>query len=83
MYSTTGARVEPELCWSGAGIWNGLVVWTCGISGLLAHRLWYRNWTIKAYLITAVLSEAAVIAGLIVTLYAITTKNIHYNNVQW
>nr|XP_045613185.1 uncharacterized protein LOC123767540 [Procambarus clarkii] len=73
-----GSWVEPETCWSGAGVWAGLSTICCGISGLLAHRLWYKNFTIKAFLVSSVASVIITILAIILTIYAIVNRQQHY-----
>ncbi|XP_069938425.1 uncharacterized protein [Cherax quadricarinatus] len=73
-----GSWVEPETCWSGAGVWSGMSTMCCGISGLIAHRLWYKNFTIKTFLVSSVVSLVITVLAVILTIYAIVNRQQHY-----
>ncbi|KAK4324078.1 hypothetical protein Pmani_005263 [Petrolisthes manimaculis] len=73
-----GSWVEPETCWSGAGVWAGLAAECCGVSGLLAHRLWYKNFSIKTFLVTSVASVIISVLAFILSIYAIVNRHKYF-----
>ncbi|XP_068220667.1 micronuclear linker histone polyprotein-like [Palaemon carinicauda] len=73
-----GSWVEPETCWAGAGIWSGIATIACGICGILAHHLWYKNYAIKAFLVTSVVSVVISTLAIILTIYALVNRYEHY-----
>ncbi|XP_066982396.1 uncharacterized protein [Macrobrachium rosenbergii] len=73
-----GSWVEPETCWAGAGIWGGIATLACGICGLLAYYLWYKNYTIKAFLVTSVVCVVVSILSIILTIYGLVNRYEHY-----
>lgn len=73
-----GTWVEPETCWSGAGVWAGLVAICCGFSGLVAHHLWYKNATIKSFLVLSVAGVITAILAMVLTIYAIVHRHQHH-----
>ncbi|XP_047486389.1 uncharacterized protein LOC125037342 isoform X1 [Penaeus chinensis] len=78
MLGFLGKLVEPETSWAGAGIWGGLVAMTCGLTGLLAHKLWYKNFSIKTFLVASVTSVVIHIMAIVLTVYAVINRHEHY-----
>ncbi|XP_063600115.1 uncharacterized protein LOC134776334 [Penaeus indicus] len=78
MLGFLGKLVEPETSWAGAGIWGGLVAMTCGLTGLLAHKLWYKNFSIKTFLVASVTSVVIHILAIVLTIYAVINRHEHY-----
>ncbi|KAG7163405.1 putative CD20-like family-containing protein [Homarus americanus] len=60
------------------GVWAGLSTTFCGMSGLVAHRLWYKNFTIKTFLVSSVVSVVINVLAIILTIYAIVNRKQHY-----
>ncbi|CAL4077937.1 unnamed protein product, partial [Meganyctiphanes norvegica] len=65
---------EPETSWSGTGVWGGLVAMICGLTGLVAHKLWYKNFAIKGFLVTSVSTVLVCLLGVGITLYSIINR---------
>ncbi|KAG0720186.1 hypothetical protein GWK47_048984 [Chionoecetes opilio] len=73
-----GTWVEPETCWAGAGVWTGLSAVLCGLSGLVAHCFWYKNFSIKAFLVSSVVCVVLSVLALVLSIYAIVNRHKHF-----
>lgn len=76
-----GTWIEPETCWAGAGVWTGLSALLCGLSGVVAHCFWYKNFSIKAFLVTSVVCVVLSVLAIVLSIYAIVNRHKHFQTL--
>ena len=62
-------------------MWTGLSALLCGLSGVVAHCFWYKNFSIKAFLVTSVVCVVLSVLAIVLSIYAIVNRHKHFQTL--